>query len=270
MASNRTRKHSLPHCLAMGLTLGLMLAMQGCGGAGAENSETPATQLSPAQHSESAILPLAQPTQLPPQETDTPLEVTPVASEPVPPSVMGDTETATQPQHPRLTYHPGSAAVFAGETHTFNVTATSTETLRYQWRRNGVTIPDAILPHLTLSAISVNDAGSYDVIISNSAGSVTSETAQLSVSIDRNASLSWETPVHRQDGTPLTTDDITGYRIYHSTEDGNLETHYDLDAQTTTLALSDLSSGNHFFAITAIDQTGLESELSNVVSKQIL
>lgn len=53
--------------------------------------------------------------------------------------------------------------------------------LEYQWRKEGVPIPGATSSELSLINIREDQAGSYDVIVSNEAGSVTSRSAKVTV-----------------------------------------------------------------------------------------
>jgi hypothetical protein len=82
---------------------------------------------------------------------------------------------------PTITTQPVSQTVNAGATVTFRVVAAGTAPLTYQWRRNGVNIPGATSATLTLANVTTANAGSYRVIVRNSAGSVTSTAATLSV-----------------------------------------------------------------------------------------
>jgi hypothetical protein len=72
--------------------------------------------------------------------------------------------------------------VTAGQAASFTVTATGTAPLSYQWRKDGVAITNATNATLTLAAAAVSDAGIYSVVVTNSAGSVTSSGAALTVS----------------------------------------------------------------------------------------
>ena len=82
---------------------------------------------------------------------------------------------------PAITVQPQPVAVTVGQTAQFSVTATGTAPLAYQWQRNGVNIAGATAANCSVvNAQSVN-AGSYRVIVSNVAGSVTSTTATLTV-----------------------------------------------------------------------------------------
>jgi uncharacterized delta-60 repeat protein len=61
------------------------------------------------------------------------------------------------------------------------VNAGDTESLSYQWRRNGLSLAEATQASLTLTNVQWADAGGYDLLVSNSFGAVTSVVATLSV-----------------------------------------------------------------------------------------
>jgi hypothetical protein len=82
---------------------------------------------------------------------------------------------------PTITAQPASVSVAAGNSASFSVTATGTATLAYQWRKAGTAISGATSATYSLSSVTSSDAGSYDVVVSNSAGSVTSSAATLTV-----------------------------------------------------------------------------------------
>ena len=69
---------------------------------------------------------------------------------------------------------PQNLTVTEGEGASFGVDAGGTPTLLYQWRRNGLEIPDATNTTLTLANLCAGDAGDFDVVIRNIAGAVTS------------------------------------------------------------------------------------------------
>jgi Immunoglobulin I-set domain/Carboxypeptidase regulatory-like domain len=71
---------------------------------------------------------------------------------------------------------------------TFTVVASGTSPLQYQWRRNGVAISGATAASYTTSTLALADNGaSFDVVVSNSAGSVTSAAAVLTVTTNNTA-----------------------------------------------------------------------------------
>jgi hypothetical protein len=89
------------------------------------------------------------------------------------------TGAATVP--PNITQQPGAQSVRVGESVTFTVAATSSPAASYQWRRNGVNIVGASEASLTLTNVQLAQAGDYSVVVSNTAGNVTSATAALIV-----------------------------------------------------------------------------------------
>jgi alpha-tubulin suppressor-like RCC1 family protein len=82
---------------------------------------------------------------------------------------------------PSVTVPPQNIAVMAGESANFTVSSAGSLP-RYQWLRNGSAISGATSATLALSAVTLADAGTYTVQLSNRAGSVTSVGAALTVS----------------------------------------------------------------------------------------
>jgi hypothetical protein len=82
---------------------------------------------------------------------------------------------------PYVATPPASQLAGAGSNATFNVIASGTGPLRYQWRTNGANIPGASYSSLTLSDVQSSNAGSYSVVVSNSYGTATSTAAVLMV-----------------------------------------------------------------------------------------
>ncbi len=82
---------------------------------------------------------------------------------------------------PVLTAHPTALVVAAGSNVTFSVTAAGASPLVYQWNFNGTPITDATNATLLLNNVQVGDSGTYDVSVSNAAGSARSASAELSV-----------------------------------------------------------------------------------------
>ncbi len=79
-----------------------------------------------------------------------------------------------------ITSQPQSQVICAGSNVTFSVTATGTG-LTYQWRKNTVNIPGATSFSYTITGATASDAGSYDVVVTGTCGTVTSNTAGLTV-----------------------------------------------------------------------------------------
>ena len=91
-------------------------------------------------------------------------------------------ETATTGA-PAITTQPSNAAVVTGGSATFSVIATGTPVPTYQWQKNGASIAGATGSSYTIASATVADAAGYTVIVTNSAGSVTSHAALLNLII---------------------------------------------------------------------------------------
>ena len=81
---------------------------------------------------------------------------------------------------PTITQQPAGATVPVGDAFTVTVVATGQQ-LSYQWSKHGVQISGAMQSTYTINHVAFADAGSYQVAVSNPAGSVVSEPAVLTV-----------------------------------------------------------------------------------------
>ncbi len=88
---------------------------------------------------------------------------------------------ATQDTIPVIAAQPASQIALVEDTVTFSVGVTSSSQVTYQWRKDGTDISGANGATLTLSNLIVADAGSYDVVVTDFLGSVTSVIATLVV-----------------------------------------------------------------------------------------
>src|SRR2546426_12115927 len=90
--------------------------------------------------------------------------------------------TLTVKSPPTITSQPASQTVTAGQTATFSVTAIGTAPLSYQWQKAGVPISGANLASYTTPPTTTADNGAqFTVVVSNTAGSVPSSIATLTV-----------------------------------------------------------------------------------------
>lgn len=90
-------------------------------------------------------------------------------------------EPATEVTPVSITAHPQSVAVTAGAVASFAVGASGGGALSFQWRKDGVNLSGATSSTLSIASTQESNAGVYDVVVSNSAGSVTSLQAVLTV-----------------------------------------------------------------------------------------
>jgi hypothetical protein len=81
---------------------------------------------------------------------------------------------------PSIITNPTAVSITEGDPFVLTVTATGGD-LDYQWRKDGVAIANATALSLRVLAATVSDAGTYDVIVSNAAGSVTSAGVVVAV-----------------------------------------------------------------------------------------
>jgi formylglycine-generating enzyme required for sulfatase activity len=82
---------------------------------------------------------------------------------------------------PTITEDPQSITVVEGQTASFAVKATGSE-IHYQWQKNKVGIADALDSSYTTAATTMADSGvQFRCVVSNGAGTVTSDSAVLSV-----------------------------------------------------------------------------------------
>jgi hypothetical protein len=82
---------------------------------------------------------------------------------------------------PSITRQPAGVLACPGGSAIFTVGAFGGLPLGYQWQRDGVNIPGATAPALTLNGVGAAGNGSYRVTVSNDCGSVTSDPATLTV-----------------------------------------------------------------------------------------
>lgn len=87
---------------------------------------------------------------------------------------------------PSVTQPPVGLTVAVGGSGSFNVTATGTSPLSYQWRRNSTNISGATAALYAFTNAQAMDAGNYTVVITNIVGSVTSALASLKVLVSPN------------------------------------------------------------------------------------
>ena len=85
-------------------------------------------------------------------------------------------------EKPAITTQPASQSVVTNSSATFMVTATGGAPLAYQWKKNGADISGANASTYTTPATSMRDnAAVFAVVVSNSAGTATSNNATLTV-----------------------------------------------------------------------------------------
>jgi len=82
---------------------------------------------------------------------------------------------------PGIQTQPQSQTVAAGQSASFSVVAGGTAPLACQWHFNSAPVSGATNASLTLTNVQTTNAGSYTVVVTNAAGSITSAVAVLTV-----------------------------------------------------------------------------------------
>ena len=82
---------------------------------------------------------------------------------------------------PGITTQPQGQVVARGQNVSFSVVASGSAPFSYQWNYDGASVSAATNASLTLTNVQTNQAGSYKVVVTNMAGSVTSAVAALTV-----------------------------------------------------------------------------------------
>ncbi|MCX8108414.1 MAG: lamin tail domain-containing protein, partial [Verrucomicrobiae bacterium] len=84
---------------------------------------------------------------------------------------------------PVITEHPADRTALSGRSATLRVRVSPEPDTRYQWRKNGVSIPQATNSILRFSNLQPTDAGEYDVVVSGEHGAVVSKPAFVRVAL---------------------------------------------------------------------------------------
>jgi hypothetical protein len=110
---------------------------------------------------------------------------------------------------PVISLQPLTRTVGRGQPATLSVVANGVPAPTYQWRFNGQNISGATSASHTMPQVQPADAGNYTVVVANSAGSVTSAVARLTVGVAiANPSFEADTfvngPGYVSDNTPIT------------------------------------------------------------------
>jgi hypothetical protein len=98
-------------------------------------------------------------------------------------NVASSSATLTVLVPPAIIVQPVDASVVAGSNVTFTVTASGIAPLTYQWLKNAAAIAGATSATLTLANVTITNAASYSVVVSNAVGSATSGNAILTVQL---------------------------------------------------------------------------------------
>ena len=122
---------------------------------------------------------------------------------------------------------------------------------------------------------SVEEVGLYEsitiTVADNARHSTTSQPFSITVVGEVGtglASLRWESPPSKVDGSPL--DDLAGYRILFGRNSDDLDQSVFIgDPATTTYQFDTLTKGIWYFQVVAVSASGLEGPPTTIASKSI-
>jgi hypothetical protein len=110
-------------------------------------------------------------------------------------------------------------------------------------------------------------AASVATVASNTTATVTKATTPIKT-VDGVATLDWMPPTENNDGTVLT--NLAGYTVYYGTSPSDLSQSVKVsNPGVASYAVTGLTSGTWYFAVTSYSADGVESSRTATVSTQI-
>ncbi len=147
-----------------------------------------------------------------------------------------------------LTAQPQAQTAKDGDVVSFDVAATGSEPIQYQWQRNGVVIAGADKSTYTTPALVLADSAAvFKVVVTNPAGAVTSQEARLTVTAVAPRVVTAPESVTTSDGASVTfkvTAAGSAPLTYQWLRNGNTIVGATDASYTTTLAIA--GSGDRF------------------------
>lgn len=117
------------------------------------------------------------------------------------------------------------------------------------------------------------DVGTYSNIrISVSDGAASASLTAFSIEVvataTGSATLTWDPPTQNTDGSPVS---LKGYKIHWGTALGNYSNTVTVDNPgLSSYVVDQLTPATWYFVVTAVSTNGVESDFSNVASKQVM
>jgi hypothetical protein len=125
---------------------------------------------------------------------------------------------------------------------------------------------DCGMPHTAVLLLVALIIVSFSLFGCGGAVSTTEVPPQYVAPAEGSATLTWVAPSTNEDGTPLT--NLAGYKVYYGSTPG-IFTSVDV-GYANSYQVAGLTKGQtYYFAVTAYDTNGNESDYSTIVSKII-
>jgi phosphatidylinositol-3-phosphatase len=177
------------------------------------------------------------------------------------PATAAGTATAVAPS---ITAQPQNAAVSAGKTATFTVAAAGTTPLHYQWRMGGTAITAATAASYTTAATSsAQNGATFSVVVTNSAGAVTSNSAVLTVNSPLTIAASSLPNGTVQSAYTVTLQATGGETPYSwAVQGGALPAGLALSATTGTISGTPTTVGSSSFTLSVKDASNATATLA--------
>lgn len=180
-------------------------------------------------------------------------------------STSTDTTAPTAPGSLRSTTTTSSSAGLA-----WNASSDNVGVAYYRVYRNSVQIAQTTSLSYADNTVAASTSYSYSVRAYDVAGNYgTSSTLQVTtpaVSNNGTATLSWTPPTQNSDNSALT--NLARYVVYYGTSQSSLNSTLQVNAGLSSVVVENLQSGvTYYFAISSVNSLGVESDLSNIVSK---
>ena len=121
---------------------------------------------------------------------------------------------AMVPHGPNIVTPPQSQTAQAGSSVTLTVAAIGTPPMSFQWQFNAQNIAGQTAASLSLTNVQFANAGGYSVVVTTAYGSVSSATAQLTVSENLVVTQTTRTPPASAIGSPTIPTDPKHFKIY--------------------------------------------------------
>ena len=165
----------------------------------------------------------------------------------------------------------GAAAGSSGANLSWSASTDDVGVTGYIVRRNGVQVATPATTSYTDTGLSAATTYSYTVAARDAAGNISPNSATASVTTgdtppppSNSAGLTWDS---------VTDPNLSGYRLYFGTAPGTYLQSVGQGTSVgnvTTYTMTGLASGSrYYFAVTAFDTLGIESDYSNEVFKDI-